>query len=269
MSKYLPVAAFWIYSLLPSQVIAQSNVWTAVYWAEWSHWVDGDGYNAEGRSLPADSVDWSAINLLLHTNVEVDDPEKPTISGNGFTSTRIADIVQHAHAQIGPPHDPVPVVVSLGGYFDFNLIFAISDAGVRTTLIENMLAFMEENEYDGWDIDLERGSHGGNGFNVANPNDTTNFKLFMNQLRDSLNTKWAYWDPNQRPLLTSWYPMWWNGREVYSGLMPILDKMLIGTYDFADTWLGYVWHASNLRDSSLTDPNNSNPVPSAAHYVSQ
>jgi GH18 family chitinase len=84
----------------------------------------------------------------------------------------------------------VPVIVSIGGG-GLHLVRAIRTAAKRTLLISKMMQFMRLHGYDGWDIDLEKSQD--NDWGLSNA-DTTNYKNFITDLRDSLNTHWAVWN---------------------------------------------------------------------------
>jgi hypothetical protein len=84
------VAVVWAVTLIipaPSNTQGAPEInqlWSAAYWATWSHYMEGDPYH-EGRTLRADSVDWSALNLIIHHIVTV----KDTITCDLDTTTEL------------------------------------------------------------------------------------------------------------------------------------------------------------------------------------
>lgn len=244
--------------LFPMKInlVAQTDIWVAAYWAEWAHAINQNNLAPSvGRNLMTSEVDWSAFTHLIHHAVSVADSNTCALDlhdSTGFTAPRIRDIVDSAHSSYS--HVKRPVLVGLGGYQDTFLVRAIRDQSHRTSLIVKMLAFSDTNNYDGWDIDLERGTSKGNGFDAG---DTANFKAFIRQLYDSLKApnRNAKWDPTKKHLLTSWYPAYWTNEEAYKDLMPYLDMLFMATYDFSGAYCdtGIVWHNSNMYDSAKTN----------------
>jgi GH18 family chitinase len=270
MSARISIAFSVLTTLLLFSTVRSQVYWNTAFWAEWSHLLPSQTPDPNnGRVLRTSEVDWSTFGFLIHQNISVLDPTTGTLkanTNNGFTSDRIKDIVDSAHS---PTHPKVPVLIGLAGEEDNNLALALNSDARRKNLVRNLMAFMDTNKYDGVCIDYEKGSHNNWGFDISTTADTSNFKAFMQMLKDSMNVRWAVWNSGVRPVLFAWFYANWPGREVFSGLMPIVHQMLIGTYDFAGDWVGYVWHSQNIRDSGLKNPlDTSKYVPSIHVYVS-
>lgn len=178
--------------------------------------------------LPPDAVDFNLFDLIDFAfaiptaNFDV----RFTQDNSG---TLLHQLVALAHA------NNTKVLISVGGWTGSNLFSAaVASPSSRATFVANIVKMVNTYGVDGIDIDWEYPGTSGNPGNGQSPNDTANFLIFLNLLRQSLApdarisacvTQGAFIGADGSPLAD------------VSAFAAVLDNILVMNYD--------VWGASS------------------------
>jgi len=147
-----------------------------------------------------------------------------------FGNFRQLDLLQEQH-----PH--LLTLISVGGWtWSGNFSDAALTPASRALFASSCADFMEDYGFDGIDIDWEYPGGGGLPSNTSRPEDTQNFTLLLEALRNELNARGAQ---NGRDyLLTIAAP---SGGDKIANIEveqvhPLLDFINVMTYDFNGAW---------------------------------
>lgn len=129
----------------------------------------------------------------------------------------------------------VKALVSVGGWIGskyFSTNFATAEN--RTAFAQTCMDFISEYDLDGLDFDFEYPNRQGLGCNTISANDTTNFLLFLQELRSLPGASDV-----QFTAASSLFP--WNNAEGVqstdlSGFADVLDYIMIMNYDLYGMW---------------------------------
>ncbi|KAI0784678.1 chitinase [Abortiporus biennis] len=191
--------------------------------------------------FPLSKVSWNKYTHLTYS-FAVTTPDVNELSLEGSNPDYLPKFVSAAKLH------GVKALVSVGGWTG-SLFYssAVATAENRTAFVKTITNFATKYKLDGIDFDWEYPGNQGIGCNVVSPNDTTNFLLFLQQLRQ---------DPIGRNLFltaaTSVLP--WKGPQGtpltdVSGFAKVLNYIAIMNYDISGSWLSYVGPNAPLDDS--------------------
>jgi GH18 family chitinase len=222
---------------------SSSNLWVTAYIASWEFNTQSNNGGNWG-SYTANEIDWSAFTHMIFfaTGVNADGTCCAVEPGNyNFNNERLTRIVAAAHAH------GKPILFSVGGAGNENWGPALSTAATRTTLINNLVSFMNTYKFDGIDLDPEGGSGWGQ-----------NLPAFTKELRERLNQQQAYYDTTKKPILTAAI---YNNYNYWAQSAPYMDQINIMSYDMtAGNWNQETWHnnaAKNVHGANdVTDNYN-------------
>ncbi len=133
----------------------------------------------------------------------------------------------------------------------------VADAGLRSTLINNIESFIRTNGYDGIDIDWE---------GPQNATDRENLNLFIQGLRQKFNTSPApapSWFITMAVGGTDYYGQWYD----YATLNNYIDFYNLMTYDMHGAWNSYAAHNAPLFRGS--NPYDSLTCETEVNYLVQ
>ena len=127
----------------------------------------------------------------------------------------------------------IRVLISLGGWslsFNFSTIFS-SDI-LRMNLVKSSVKFVVDNGFDGLDIDFEFPAVKGASYNHVSPDDPQNFVKFIKDLR----AEFARVSPNKTYEITAAIGCNPQVLDNCKIVMPLLDHVLLMTYDLGGPW---------------------------------
>lgn len=176
-------------------------------------------------------------NLILGGEIDwanTSDPDNPSF----VPYTSMVDLAHQGGAK---------VMVSLGGWtLSTHFPAVAADPVKRTHFAAECVRMCKKYNFDGIDIDWEfPGASPGNGC-IANPNDTENFNLMIDEIRDSLN---AYGrEKNQYYLLTAAFHSvpYLAAHLDWEHVAKVLDYINLFGYDFYGAWDPITNHNSPL-----------------------
>ncbi|KAI0808117.1 chitinase [Fomes fomentarius] len=215
------------------------------------------GWHAD-QGFPLEAVPWSKYTHLTYAFAETT-PDVHTLSLEGSKPELLPTFVQTAHKH------GVKALVSVGGWTGSRFFStAVADAKNRTAFVQTIVKFALRYDLDGIDFDWEYPGTQGIGCNTIVPEDTTNFLLFLQQLRAH---------PIGRTLTltaaTSVFP--WVGADGewlsdVSGFAKVFDWIAIMNYDLWGPWSETVGPNAALDDSCAAEENQQG---SAASGIAQ
>ena len=157
-------------------------------------------------------------------------------------------------------HPALKTLISIGGWtWSGNFSDAALTPASRAAFATSCADFMENYGFDGIDIDWEYPGGGGLGSNTSRPEDTANFTLLLEAVREELDTRGASKDRHY--LLTIAAP---GGADKISNIdveeiHDFLDFINVMTYDFHGGWST----ASNFNAPLYGSPADPNPIAGA------
>jgi len=135
-----------------------------------------------------------------------------TLDSTGITSSRLQQLVGLAHAS------GTKVIISLGGWNNKDALGgALRSATARAALATNCLAFVNQYDLDGLDVDWE---------GISSASDGAAFSAFMQTIYTSLH-------PANK--LTTTAVAWWFGQNIPAGAFYYCDFVNVMCYDFPGT----------------------------------
>lgn len=230
----------------PSDGTSSDEMWVSAYLASWNHYVEPTG---NWGNLPTDEIDWDAFTHLFYfaLNVKADGSLSSIADYENMSPDRINAIISAAHKE------NKPVIITLGGWGNYDGFSQAITPGVRSVLIANIVSLIETWGFDGVDLDMEPIQTG----------DYENYKAFVRELHTAFET--INTPVSGEPLLTaatSWSP------SLFSDLQDYFDQINLMTYDFSGAWEGWVsWHNSGIYSDGLTFPGSNKPLPSIENKV--
>ncbi|KAM5533753.1 hypothetical protein V8D89_012626 [Ganoderma adspersum] len=198
--------------------------------------------------FPPAVVSWDKYTHLTYS-FAVTTPDVNTLAlVNGSNPEGLPLFVDTAH------RNGVKALVSVGGWTgSLHYSTAVGSPQNRTAFVKTITSFATKYALDGVDFDWEYPGTQGIGCNAINPNDTSNFLAFLQELRA---------DPIGRNLIltaaTSIVP--WRGPDGshltdVSGFAKVLDWIAIMNYDVWGSWSPTVGPNAPLNDTCATVDN--------------
>ncbi len=130
------------------------------------------------------------------------------------------------------------ILISLGGWGNSSSFSDVTgDVSLRSTFIANIVTFVQQNNYDGVDIDWEFPS------SLA---DRENLTLFMSELRSALDIVDTGYLLSMAISSGNWYGQWVD----YEKLVNMCDWFGVMTYDFHGGWSSHAGHNSPISSPS-------------------
>ena len=126
------------------------------------------------------------------------------------------------------------ILISLGGWGNSSSFSDVTgDSSLRSSFISNIVQFIQQNDYDGIDIDWEFPS---------TLEDRENLTLFMSELRSSLDKIDTGYLLTMAISSGNWYGQWFD----FEKLVGICDWFGVMTYDFHGAWSSHSGHNSPI-----------------------
>ena len=126
------------------------------------------------------------------------------------------------------------ILISLGGSGNSSSFSDVTgDVSLRSTFIANIVTFVQQNNYDGVDVDWEFPS---------TLSDRENLTLLMSELRSALDKIDTGYLLTMAISSGNWYGQWFD----YEKLVSICDWFGVMTYDFHGTWSSHSGHNSPI-----------------------
>jgi chitinase len=184
------------------------------------HWLKSD--------LPPEKIDLYHLTHIIHAFAW------PNSDGTLSTYTEMIDADLNYQVHLGGKQ----ILVSLGGWGNSTAFADVTgDASLRSTLISNIISFIQQNDYDGVDIDWEFPS------SLA---DRENLTLFMSELRSALDIVDTGYLLSMAISSGNWYGQWVD----YEKLVNMCDWFGVMTYDFHGGWSSHAGHNSPISSPS-------------------
>ncbi len=209
---------------------ARADLWCTGYYPGW-----------EQGTMPASSVDFSAITHLIHFSVVPNSNGSLDSSVNVISPANSTDIISRTHAA------GKKILLCVGGANSQAGFQGATSAKHRGAFITNLVHFMTTRNYDGIDIDWE----------PLDPADANAFTIFITSLRTALDTF------TPRPLLTAAIASPPTPVGVIASLSDAFDQLNLMTYNLAGPFLGWVtWFNAPIYDGGYKFPSTGRRVPS-------
>ncbi len=214
------------------------DVWVTMYFAAWTHQVDGAG----GGWVRTEDIDWDAFTQMNYFSLAAqgDGSVCCTDAGGNMKPARVSAIVAAAHAH------GKPILISVGGWGNYDGFRGAIGACSRARFVSTLVDYMTTWGFDGIDVDLE----------PINAGDHADYIAFVRDLRAAMD---AHTSPILgRPQLAAavqWEP------AIYASLQDVMDQINIMTYDNSGPWTQQSWHNTSL--------NGTGSLPSAVAQVAQ
>ncbi|KAI8615501.1 glycoside hydrolase superfamily [Chytriomyces sp. MP71] len=209
------------------------------YWTQWSFYS-----RAQNMMQKLDLSGFSAVNYAF---LDVD------ANGNLVSFDSYADGINIPilNGEVRVKYPNLRTVISVGGWSGsrfFSDVFA--DAGKTAAFVKNVHKYLDDNGFDGVDIDYEYPGGGGTSCNHVSPNDAANFASALAALRAELG-------PNRSISLAvsaevSHYIS--NGKQYIPDIAKVVDYIQIMSYDFYGSWSPYSDFNSPLNSPGASDP---------------
>lgn len=231
-----------------SHVNNHSGKWVTAYLASYTH------YTPEGNNkgtLPTDEIDWNAFTHLNYFAL-LANPDGSVTEIKPYNNLNPAGV--RAITQAG--HDAgVPVLISVGGWGNYNGFSNAIKPGSRSTFVDNIVNVFSRWEFDGIDVNME----------PIKSSDGENYIAFVNELYNRLQGMKT--PLLSRPLLTA--AVHWKS-EIIAQVQDKFDQINIMTYNLSGAWTGWVtWHNAPVYDGGYKFPGYDHTVPSADKDVDE
>lgn len=175
-------------------------------------------------TFPAENIDFEMLTHITHAFIW------PKSNGDldMYSSIQYPALVDATH-QAGKK-----ILVSVGGWGNCTHFSAIlADSANRQRLIDNLVSFCDEKEYDGVDLDWEYPR------NNSDKNNLTRFVITLNrQLQANDSTRIV----TMAVPAGSWGGQWYD----FTGMAPYVEWFGCMTYDFHGTWTSHAGHNAPL-----------------------
>ncbi|KAI9334557.1 glycoside hydrolase superfamily [Obelidium mucronatum] len=209
------------------------------YWAQWS------GYSRPQNTLDKlDLTGFSAINYAFL---------KPLPDGTLVSFDAYADSlhVTKLNGVVRIKYPKLRTLISIGGWSGSSPFSTIaSSAGTINTFVKSVAHYLDQNGFDGVDLDWEYPAGGGLACNVVSPNDAINFVTLLQALRTELGPTRII--SIAMSANTDRYQV--NGTNYIPQYAKQISYFQIMTYDFYGSWSPYSDFNSPLNSPSKTDP---------------
>ncbi len=231
VSQWWIMAGF-IFLVVASEGVCDSGNRIVGYYASWN-----------SANLPYDKIEYSNLtDILVAFGTPNSDGTITYDSGIPFPQ-----MVESAHAA------GVRVLISIGGAGSGpSFSAATTDSVQRAKLISNIIGFLEQNHYDGVDVDWET---------PTNSTETLQLTDFIREMRGQFNQTDSSW------LITMAIPASDYGGKHFDivNLISYVDWLNVMCYDFVGTWTSYSGHNSPLY-MLPSDPNQAGSDSNAVVY---
>ena len=184
------------------------------------HWLKDD--------LPPEEIDLENLTHIIHAFAWPN--SDGTLSAyNGMIDANLSYQVHLSGKQI---------LISLGGWGNSTAFSDVTgNSSLRSTFIANIISFIQQNDYDGVDIDWEYPS------TLVHKENLT---LFVSELRSALDMIDSGYLLTMAISSGNWYGQWFD----YEKLVSICDWLGVMTYDFHGTWSSHAGHNSPISSPS-------------------
>ncbi|HUI29510.1 MAG TPA: glycosyl hydrolase family 18 protein [Candidatus Acidoferrales bacterium] len=194
-------------------------------------------------TLPFDKIEYSNLTHIIIAF------GTPNADGSISLDTGIPfpQLVSAAHSA------GTKVLISLGGAGSgTSFSSATKDSALRASLIKNVVSFLQENNYDGVDIDWETPSDSA---------ETAQLTSLIKEMRAEFTQVDSSW------LITMAIPAGSYGGQYIDirGLVGLVDWFNVMCYDFVGSWSTYAGHNSPLYQAQ-NDPNQAGSDSTAVVY---
>lgn len=228
----------------PGSTTTNSSLVSAAWYAGW-----------HSDDFPLDHLSWNKYTHLTYS-FAVTTPDVNALSLEGSNPDLLPTFVDTAHK------NRVKALVSVGGWTgSLHYSTALATPQNRSAFVKTITDFATKYNLDGIDFDWEYPGSQGIGCNAVNPDDTTNFLSFLNELRA---------DPIGKGLIltaaTSVFP--WVGPDGdrlsdVSAFAKNLDWIAIMNYDIWGSWSESVGPNAPLNDTCASVANQQGSAVSA------
>lgn len=214
---------------------SSSTYWITAYYAGYSQGSGGGGNNA--GYLPAEDVNYTNLTNVIQFSVKPDSNGSLNWASNSLNSVNRNATVTDGH------NGGSKVLFSVGGWNTEPQFLAATNSTNLNTFVNNIVSFMQSNNYDGVDIDWE----------TLSASSATNYENFITALRTKMNqtapgsilTIAAQWEPS-----------------IIDTVKGDINEINLMTYDMSGAYSGWVtWHDSPIYTGGCTFPSGS-AVPS-------
>lgn len=247
LQRIASVCLFIILLLLPIMwlIFKQSDhLWVTAYLPAYQH---------DGNSIPfMTEQDYVMLTHIAHASA------LPRADGTLDTdSNRYLPESRRKAVQSAKEHQRPILLVITGSHEQFSPAIRTEN---RQTFIQNILAMLDSDAYDGVDIDMEPITLDEN---QPNPDFNAFITELYNALQTRLNTKLG-----RPPLLTTAVSI--RDRHIMAQLTDKFDQINIMSYDMAQPHDGWItWFDSPLYNGGLVFPAHPRPLPSVDLWVKQ
>ena len=184
------------------------------------HWLKDD--------LPPEEIDLKNLTHIIHAFAW------PNSDGTLSTYNGMIDANLNYQVHLSGKQ----ILISLGGWGNSTAFSDVTgNSSLRSTFIANIISFIQQNDYDGVDIDWEYPS------TLA---DRENLTLFVSELRSALDMIDSGYLLTMAISSGNWYGQWFD----YEKLVSICDWLGVMTYDFHGTWSSHAGHNSPISSPS-------------------
>jgi chitinase len=184
------------------------------------HWLKDD--------LPPEEIDLKNLTHIIHAFAWP--------NSDGTLSTYNAMIDGNLNYQVHLSGKQI--LISLGGWGNSTAFSDVTgNSSLRSTFIANIISFIQQNDYDGVDIDWEYPS------TLVHKENLT---LFVSELRSALDMIDSGYLLTMAISSGNWYGQWFD----YEKLVSICDWLGVMTYDFHGTWSSHAGHNSPISSPS-------------------
>ncbi|HIB95262.1 MAG TPA: T9SS type A sorting domain-containing protein [Candidatus Marinimicrobia bacterium] len=184
------------------------------------HWLKDD--------LPPEEIDLKNLTHIIHAFAW------PNSDGTLSTYNGMIDANLNYQVHLSGKQ----ILISLGGWGNSTAFSDVTgNSSLRSTFIANIISFIQQNDYDGVDIDWEYPS------TLVHKENLT---LFVSELRSALDMIDSGYLLTMAISSGNWYGQWFD----YEKLVSICDWLGVMTYDFHGTWSSHAGHNSPISSPS-------------------
>ncbi|KAJ3653205.1 hypothetical protein Zmor_012469 [Zophobas morio] len=243
-----------ILSILSASLALSSAGNVVCYFTSWTIYREGDG------TFAAKDVDPTLCTHILYAFVGLN--EDGTI--NILDDWEITGLEELAHLVSLKEQNPdLKILLSMGGWNEGSTTYSevAGDETKRATLVADVISFLDENQFDGFDLDWEYpGQRDGDEWN-----DPPNFIQLLGELKTALNAKGYILSAAVSGGVGSIDTSYPDGQAVSD----VLDMINVMTYDYHGDWESWVGHNAPLYASHLDEDDNAllNVAAGIQHWI--
>ncbi|OAX34531.1 glycoside hydrolase family 18 protein [Rhizopogon vinicolor AM-OR11-026] len=212
------------------------------------------GFHAT-EGAPLSSINWKKYNTIYYS-FAIPTSSVDSLSLDGSDGDLLPEFVSTAH------ENGVEAHISIGGwtgsiYFSSN----IATPANRTAFVKTVSDFASKYKVDGVQFDWEYPNKQGVGCNTINPNDTSNFLAFLQELRlDPIGAKLTI---SAAVALTPFMDASGKPSTDVSGFAKVFDYVALMNYDVWGSWFTTVGPNAPLNDTCAAPANQQGSAVSA------